>query len=294
MVSEERIRPGPLGTELSERFESFVAGLRSVFHRADQFLRCRAYLRGVLESSERKNVEAIAAAAAAVMTVEANLPQALQHFVSNSPWDHRRFAGRLRDQTRQHRQDEAAVWVIHDAVFAKKGRHSVGVHRQFARSLGRKVNCQIGVILAQTGPCGYFPLAARLYVPGAWLRDHVDTAARQIPEADRQLQSRGEIALALLEEVREGGEPVRRVSAESGYVSSGDFHGELTKKGFAAVDPVGEELASSLQHFDWLKTDFGLDHFEGRNWHGWHHHVALVFAAYHFAAIHRTKRPVTG
>jgi SRSO17 transposase len=28
-----------------------------------------------------------------------------------------------------------------------------------------------------------------------------------------------------------------------------------------------------------LKTALGLDHFEGRTWHGWHRHVTLVTAA---------------
>jgi SRSO17 transposase len=31
-----------------------------------------------------------------------------------------------------------------------------------------------------------------------------------------------------------------------------------------------------------LKDELGLDHFEGRSWRGWHHHVALVLLAYAF------------
>lgn len=271
------------GTDRIERFEGFVASFRSVFHRADQFLRFRAYLRGLIEPSERKNVEAIAAAVTSVMMVESNLAQALQHFISNSPWDHGRLLSRLREQTRPDRHDDQAIWLIHDGVFTKKGRHSVGVHRQFARAIGQKVNCQIGVILAQSGPRGYFPLAARLYLPAAWLRDHDEFARKQVPDVDRKPLTRGEIALTLLEEVRETGEPVRGVSWESGYGSNGQLRDELTKKGFVAVENRDDVLISSLGYFDRLKTDFGLDHFEGRNWHGWHHHVSIVFAAYHFA-----------
>jgi len=172
----------------------------------------------------------------------------------------------------------------------KKGRHSVGVHRQFARSLGRKVNCQIGVILGQVGQRGYFPLAARLYLPGVWLREHDELARRQIPDADRQALSRGEIALSLLEEARSTGESASAVLAETGYVN-GDFARELARRGFLNVETSGQELALSVRSFDELKPDFGLDHFEGRNWHGWHHHVALVFAAYHFAAVSSAHRP---
>lgn len=45
-----------------------------------------------------------------------------------------------------------------------------------------------------------------------------------------------------------------------------------------------------------LKTGLGLDHFEGRKWTGWHHHVTLVAAAHAFCTLQRldqkpTRRP---
>jgi SRSO17 transposase len=36
-----------------------------------------------------------------------------------------------------------------------------------------------------------------------------------------------------------------------------------------------------------LKHGLGLDHFEGRSWRGWHHHVTLVTAAHAFLTEHR-------
>lgn len=36
-----------------------------------------------------------------------------------------------------------------------------------------------------------------------------------------------------------------------------------------------------------LKHGLGLDHFEGRSWNGWHHHVTLVTAAHAFLTEHR-------
>ncbi|MCY0932623.1 transposase, partial [Streptomyces sp. H27-H1] len=36
-----------------------------------------------------------------------------------------------------------------------------------------------------------------------------------------------------------------------------------------------------------MKHGLGLDHFEGRSWHGWHHHVTLVTAAHAFLTQHR-------
>jgi SRSO17 transposase len=36
-----------------------------------------------------------------------------------------------------------------------------------------------------------------------------------------------------------------------------------------------------------LKDALGLDHFEGRSWPGWHHHVTLVSAAHAFVTLER-------
>ncbi|GGW78728.1 hypothetical protein GCM10010350_74620 [Streptomyces galilaeus] len=36
-----------------------------------------------------------------------------------------------------------------------------------------------------------------------------------------------------------------------------------------------------------LKHSLGLDHFEGRSWNGWHHHVTLVTAAHAFLTEQR-------
>jgi SRSO17 transposase len=36
-----------------------------------------------------------------------------------------------------------------------------------------------------------------------------------------------------------------------------------------------------------LKDGLGLDHYEGRTWNGWHHHVTLVSAAHAFCTLQR-------
>ena len=36
-----------------------------------------------------------------------------------------------------------------------------------------------------------------------------------------------------------------------------------------------------------VKTGLGLDHYEGRTWQGWHHHVTLVSAAHAFLTLQR-------
>jgi SRSO17 transposase len=39
-----------------------------------------------------------------------------------------------------------------------------------------------------------------------------------------------------------------------------------------------------------LKEEFGLDHFEGRRFRGWHHHISCVLTCYAFIAAERARR----
>ena len=46
------------------------------------------------------------------------------------------------------------------------------------------------------------------------------------------------------------------------------------------------------QGYQQMKEELGLDHFEGRSWRGFHHHVCLAMLAYGFLASeqHRARR----
>lgn len=48
------------------------------------------------------------------------------------------------------------------------------------------------------------------------------------------------------------------------------------------------------QQYQQLKTELGLDHFEGRTFAGWHHHVVLTAVTYNFLqAERRHSAPLT-
>jgi SRSO17 transposase len=46
------------------------------------------------------------------------------------------------------------------------------------------------------------------------------------------------------------------------------------------------------QCFEECKSDLGLDHFEGRSYHGWHRHVLIVFVVHLFLQMMRKKYSV--
>jgi SRSO17 transposase len=44
------------------------------------------------------------------------------------------------------------------------------------------------------------------------------------------------------------------------------------------------------QDYQQLKEELGLDHFEGRIWSGWHHHVTLVMLAHGFLTLETLRK----
>jgi SRSO17 transposase len=64
-----------------------------------------------------------------------------------------------------------------------------------------------------------------------------------------------------------------------------------------ADTPVDELVALAKlrwrveQDYRELKDGLGLDHFEGRSWPGWHHHVTLVSVAHAFLTCEKLRRP---
>ena len=47
------------------------------------------------------------------------------------------------------------------------------------------------------------------------------------------------------------------------------------------------------QNYEQLKQEVGLDHFEGRTWAGWHHHVTLCMIAFNFLVLETIRAKKT-
>ena len=67
-------------------------------------------------------------------------------------------------------------WIIDDTGFPKKGKHSVGVARQYCGMLGKQDNCQVAVSVSLACDQGSVPVAWQLYLPEDWAADPVRRA----------------------------------------------------------------------------------------------------------------------
>lgn len=131
-----------LSTQESEaRFVSYIEKLASVIGHKDREGPLRDYSVGLLTAHGRKSVEPLAAATTPARVSSQH--QSLLHFVGQAPWSDEAVLTKVRQLTLPaiERHGPIEAWIIDDTGFPKKGKHSVGVGRQYCGQLGKQDNC---------------------------------------------------------------------------------------------------------------------------------------------------------
>ncbi len=120
------------------RFAAYVEELVGIIGHADRAAPLRAYCTGLLMPAERKSVEPIAAITAPARVAAQH--QSLLHFVGQAPWSDGAVLTKVRDLVLPAIEQTGAIeaWIVDDTSFPKKGRHSVGVARQYCGQLGKQ------------------------------------------------------------------------------------------------------------------------------------------------------------
>jgi SRSO17 transposase len=354
------------------------------------------YAMGLLSDGDRKSAEPIAARACGDPAKVHAVHTRLLHFVKDSVWsDHdvRLFAARHAIDSIGGREPIEA-WIFDDTGFLKKGKHSVGVQRQYTGSAGKITSCQIGVSLSVASRSYHVPVDFELYLPQSWMDDPARRSLARIPE-HMEFKTKIELAMAMLERAVADELPPGVVLADSFYGDASEFRAKIrafnldyavgvesrtkvwcvdslqrrrgdpllvgslalqidpgayrrvtwrqgTKKDLSArfaslrVVPFTDESSEPSTREDvWLviewedgeaqpkkfhlsslppttshkelvriikqrwrtervyqdlKEELGLDHFEGRSFPGWHHHVSVALACFAFVVAEQARR----
>jgi len=122
--------------------------------------------------------------------------QSLHHLVAKAPWSDEALLEQVRSQILPSMQKQGPVvaWIVDDTGFPKKGKHSVGVTRQYCGQVGKQENCRVAVSLSVATWSSSLPLAYRLYLPKDWTEDAERREKAEVPE-EIEFQTKPEIAL---------------------------------------------------------------------------------------------------
>ncbi len=180
------------------------------FARAEPRERALAYLQGLLSPVERKNGWQLAELAG-----EAT-PDGMQHLLARADWDADAVRDDLRAYVVEYLSEPAAVLVIDETGFLKKGTKSVGVQRQYSGTAGRIENCQIGVFLVYASARGRTFLDRELYLPKGWAADPARRQEAAVP-APVEFRTKPQLARAMLERALAAGVPAQWVTGDEVY-----------------------------------------------------------------------------
>jgi len=132
-----------------------------VRHR-DRHQPLKDYCRGLLLDVERKSIEPMAARLHPDCVQAAR--QSMHHLVAKATWSSEDLLAEVRRYVlaRMQRRGPVAAWIVDDTGIPKKGRHSVGVARQYCGQVGKQDNCQVSVSLSVATWEASLPVAWRL------------------------------------------------------------------------------------------------------------------------------------
>jgi len=214
-----------LGIEM-EAYDDFLEELKTYHgHFHDCFTRKEVrenffeYMAGQFSHLERKSIEPIA------LAVSSRSVRAMQRTVSELFWDENKMLATYHRLFNEDIAEADGILIFDESGFAKKGKESAGVARQYCGSAGKVENCQVGVFAAYASRKGYGLLDARLYLPQPWFGDDYQQrrAKCQIP-ADLSFKTKPRLAAEMfLKIAKEELIPFKYITADTVYGNSSEF-----------------------------------------------------------------------
>ena len=210
-------------------------GMNSVGH-------ARHYLSGLLGTQRRKNIETIH------NDVAESDYQGMEQFISSSPWSHRAVMEQLGDDADELLGDPRDTGLYFDeSSFLKKGKASVGVHRQWSGRAGKVENCQVAVF-ACLGRDEHLAISDfRLYLPKSWSEGAARCDKAKVPQDQRDYKAKWQLALDMARQARERGSRHGWVGMDSLYGSNARLLNGLEDMGEYFVADVSKTTKVWLQ-----------------------------------------------
>ena len=213
--------------KLDKELTKFLNYITDGMGRPERRQAMEGYLTGLLLDGERKSAVSMARRLVEHDSEAEAMRQRLQQCVTISTWADEEVRCRLAKVFEKRLRPEA--YVVDDTGFPKKGKHSVGVQRQYSGTLGRTDNCQVATSLHVATDEGSGCIGMQLYLPEEWASDIHRRRKTGVPD-DVVFRRKWQIAVDLLDDALGWGLPKRLVIADAGYGDSTDFRDALVAR----------------------------------------------------------------
>ena len=219
-----------MGLSLERRFERYCDGIVSTLSHADREQPARWYIKGLMLPGERKSVEPMAARVQPAQVRSAH--QSMHHLVADAPWSDEAMLSAVAERVlaKLIEADGAVRWIVDDTGFPKKGRHSVGVARQYCGQTGKQDNCRVAVSLSIASERGSLPVGYQLYLPREWADDDKRRRKAGVPQ-EVVFKTKPGLAMQQIEAALAAGYPRGIVLADAAYGDETAWRERLARHG---------------------------------------------------------------
>jgi SRSO17 transposase len=216
-------------------------GLAKAAGHEDRHVPLQSYCKGLLLPGERKSIEPMAARIDPHNVQQTR--QSLHHLVAKARWSDETMLEQVRDQVAPAMQKHGPVvaWIVDDTGFPKKGKHSVGVTRQYCGQVGKQENCRVAVSLSVATWNSSLPVAYRLYLPKEWAEDAERRKKAEVPD-EIEFQTKPDIALEQIRAAVAAEIPRGVVLSDAAYGINTDFRDGLSQLGLQYVVGVQSSM----------------------------------------------------
>ena len=226
---------------LDKELGSYIDDLTAGMGRKERVRAMGWYITGLLLDGERKSIEPMAARLVDQSSEIQAMRQRLQECVTTSTWADDDLFWRLATKV-QRELPGIEAFVLDDTGFPKKGKHSVGVARQYSGTLGRIDNCQVAVSLHLAGELGSACIGMQLYLPKEWAEEPARRRKAGVPD-EVVFQEKWKLALDRIDAALTAGLPRHVTLADAGYGDIGEFRSGLRLRKLEYVVSVQSAIA---------------------------------------------------
>lgn len=182
-------------------------------HNNNQSPNAKKYILGLLKDGLRnKSIERI------VESESQYNYQAIQYFLSEAQWDYQKVfskVAKLASESFKNKNDTGLI--LDETTFTKKGKHSVGVARQYLGTVGKIDNGQMGVFASLCNDTDRTIIDGQLYLPKEWTDDIPRMVKAKIPEENQVFKTKEDIVLDILERAKENKINYKWIGGDAGY-----------------------------------------------------------------------------
>jgi SRSO17 transposase len=248
-------------TQPMPELAAFLQPFHVQFARSEGPQALERYLTGLLTELPNKTCQTIAD------NVPGPSEQRLQGLLTAMAWDHDALNRQRVQRMLELPSERDGVLIFDDTGFAKQGKASVGVARQYSGTLGKVGNCPVTVNCHYAERTLAWPVASRLYLHEEWASDPARRETAQVPK-EIVFQTKPQIAWDLLDQAKSWGLRWACVVTDADYGDNPNFLDGLEKRRQRYVNAVRGDFAVSRSRHGGLaqRADAMIAALPARSW----------------------------